>query len=286
MDPLITRLQAAGRLGKNPKQVVALAAFEDAHTETRVNEFCRSLGRQLGAKCEITQQMWLFNELRVLSIARHSRRRSLASADLVIISVHHAQSFPDEIQDWFGLWVGQKGSRPTALLALFDPVYVGDSTALHAYLKETARKGKMEFLVQAEESRPRGLGRRKSEGRSPKTESSRYLLISKLRERVVAEPARLRFFGRRPAFALEAHGAGCGGVSTRRGTAGAGTPPSASQRTLGPLVARQRSDHHVDAAPDQLGLEIRDDRRRQSARGTSGPPETHTPCAPFPGRGT
>jgi hypothetical protein len=152
MDPLITRLQTAGGLGKHPKQVVALAAFEDASTEARVNEFCRDLGRQLGAKCEITRQMWLFNELRVSQL-RGIAAGEASRADLVIVSAHHAQSFPDEIQDWFGLWVGRKGSRPTAMLALFDPVYVGDSTALHAYLKETARKGKMELHVQAEESR-------------------------------------------------------------------------------------------------------------------------------------
>jgi hypothetical protein len=151
MDPLITRLQTIGRLGKSPKQVAAVAAFEDAHTENRVNEFCRSLGRQLGAKCEITQQMWLFNELRVQQL-RGIAAGEASKADLVIISAHHAQSFPTEVQDWLKQWVGQKGSRPAALLALFDPVYVGDSTALQSYLKEAATKGKMEFLVRAEES--------------------------------------------------------------------------------------------------------------------------------------
>ena len=151
MDALITKLQAVSRLGKNPKQVAVVAAFEDAHTETRVNEFCRSLGRQLGAKCEITQQMWLFNELRVSQL-RGIAAGEASKADLVIISVHHAQTFPGEVQEWIGLWAGQKGSHPAALLALFDPVYVGDSTALQSYLKEAARKAKMEFLVRAEEA--------------------------------------------------------------------------------------------------------------------------------------
>jgi hypothetical protein len=151
MDPLVTRLQNVGALGKHPKQVVALAAFEDACTETRVNEFCRTLGRQLGSKCEVTQQMWLFNELRVSQL-RGIAAGEASRADLVIIAAHHSQGFPEEIQDWFKLWVGQKGSRPTALLALFDPLYVGDSTALQAYLKEAAKRGKMELLVRTEES--------------------------------------------------------------------------------------------------------------------------------------
>ena len=151
MDHLIRKLLTVSRLGKKPKQVVAVAAFEDAHTETRVNEFCRSLGRQLGAECEITQQMWLFNELRVSQL-RCIAAGEASKADLVIISAHHAQSFPTEIQEWVELWAGQKGSRPAALLALFDPVYVGDSTALQSYLKRAATKGKMEFLVRAEEA--------------------------------------------------------------------------------------------------------------------------------------
>jgi hypothetical protein len=151
MDPLIARLQTAGHLGKHPKQVVALAAFEDVHTETRVNEFCRNLGRELGAKCEVTQQMWLFNELRVQQL-RGIAAGEAAKADFVVISAHHAQSFPTEVQEWLSLWVGQKGSRPAALLALFDPAYVGDSTALQSYLKQMATKGKMEFLVRAEEA--------------------------------------------------------------------------------------------------------------------------------------
>ena len=150
MDPLITKLQAIGRLGKNPKQVAAVAAFEDASTEARVNEFCRTLGRHLGAKCQITQQMWLFNELRISQL-RGIAADEAARADLVIISAHHALSFPGEIKDWIALSLGHKGSRPAALLALFDPVYVGDSTALQSYLKEAARKGKIEFLMRSEE---------------------------------------------------------------------------------------------------------------------------------------
>jgi hypothetical protein len=150
MDTFITRLQAATRLGKESKQVSAVAAFEDAPTEARVNEFCRTLGRQLGGKCQITQQMWLFNELRIPQL-RGIAAGEASTADLVIISAHHAQSLPGEIKEWIELWLGQRKRRPAALLALFDPVYSGDSTALQSYLKEAARRGHMEFLARAEE---------------------------------------------------------------------------------------------------------------------------------------
>jgi hypothetical protein len=150
MDPIITKLQMVSRLGKHSKRLGAVAAFEDALTEARVNEFCQTLGRQLGEKCEVTQQMWLFNELRVPQL-RNIAAGEAARADLIIISAHHAQSFPGEVKGWVDSWLGHKGSRPVALLALFDPVYQGDSTALQSYLKEVAKRGKMEFLVRSEE---------------------------------------------------------------------------------------------------------------------------------------
>ena len=150
VDTLMKKLQAVSRLGKHPKKLAAMAAYEDAHTEARVNEFCRGLGRNLGEQCKIIQQMWLFNELRIPQL-RAIAAKEAAQADLVIISVHHAQSFPTEVKDWIGLWLGQKESRPGVLLALFDPVYQGDSTALQTYLKELSRRGKKEFLVQSEE---------------------------------------------------------------------------------------------------------------------------------------
>ena len=147
----MAKLQAVSRLGKHPKKVAAVAAYEDAHTDERVNEFCRNLGRHLGEKCEIVQQMWLFNELRIPQL-RAIAAGEAAQADVVIVSAHHAQSFPSEVKDWIELWLGHKESRPGVLLALFDPAYQGDSTALQTYLKEVSRRGKKEFLVQTEET--------------------------------------------------------------------------------------------------------------------------------------
>jgi hypothetical protein len=69
----------------------------------------------------------------------------------VIISVHHTESLPAELESWIDLWLGQKGHRPEVLLALFDPVYSGISASLRTYLEGVAKKGRMQFLVQSEE---------------------------------------------------------------------------------------------------------------------------------------
>jgi hypothetical protein len=144
------KLQAGSRFGKRPKQVATVAAYEDASTDARVHEFCRNLGRHLGEQCEIVQQMWLFNELRIPQL-RAIAADEAARADVVIISAHHAPSFPSEVKDWIELWLGQKASRPGVLLALFDPAYQGDSSSLQAYLADVSRRGHKEFLLQAED---------------------------------------------------------------------------------------------------------------------------------------
>jgi hypothetical protein len=151
VDALLRRLELAGRLGKHPARAAAVAAYEDAHTEARVNDLCRSLGRHLGEKCEVVKHMWLFSELRVPQL-RTIAAGEAAEADIVIVSAHHAQSFPEEVNAWIELWLADKRKRPPVLLALFDPPYQGDSTSLQTHLKEVARRGKMEFLVQTQEA--------------------------------------------------------------------------------------------------------------------------------------
>ena len=69
----------------------------------------------------------------------------------MIVSVHHAEALPDEVRSWIDLWLKQKGSRPPVLLALFDPLYLGTSSSIQAYLKEVAKRGNMEFLARSEE---------------------------------------------------------------------------------------------------------------------------------------
>ena len=149
MDRIIAKLRAS-RLGKDSNKVAAVAAYEDSHTDARVEEFCRTLSRHLGAGCEVTRQMWLLNELRAAPL-RAIAAAEAARADLIIISVHHAQDFPAEVKSWINSWLGLKGKRPIVLLGLFDPVYQGDSTSLQAYLKGVSKRGKLECLVQSAE---------------------------------------------------------------------------------------------------------------------------------------
>jgi demethoxyubiquinone hydroxylase (CLK1/Coq7/Cat5 family) len=84
-------------------------------------------------------------QLRVIAAGEASR------ADLIIVSVHHAPKLPDEITHWIEQWLPQKRHQPVVLLALFDPVYQGDSASMRTYLAQVAKKAAMQFLVHTEE---------------------------------------------------------------------------------------------------------------------------------------
>lgn len=95
--------------------------------------------------------MWLFSELRAPQL-RSVAAAEAAASDLVIISMHHQPSLPEEIDDWIGRWINQKGKKTKALVALFDALHEGDSTSIQVCLKNLAQEGRLEFLVQNEES--------------------------------------------------------------------------------------------------------------------------------------
>jgi hypothetical protein len=94
--------------------------------------------------------MWLLTELRTSQL-RVIAAGEAAVADLVIVSVHHAEALPSEVKSWIDLWLKRRGNRPAVLLALFDPLYLGTSSSMQTYLREVARRGNMEFLARSDE---------------------------------------------------------------------------------------------------------------------------------------
>ena len=132
MDTLMQATLRVRELGGSTNQLRAVAAYEDSSTDARV--------------CE----MWLLSELRVPRL-RSIAAQDAAEAQVLIISVHHCEELPAELQSWLELWLARKKSGPTLLLALLDPVYLGVSATLRTYLETIAHKAHAEFLVQSED---------------------------------------------------------------------------------------------------------------------------------------
>jgi hypothetical protein len=132
------------------KRISVSAVHEDSATGTRVDDFCATLARCLGANCEIAKELWPLTELRTPKL-RAIAAGEAAAADLVVISVHHAETLPGEVKSWIDLWLKQKRARPMVLSALFDPLHAGSSSSIQTFLQGVARRANMEFLARSEE---------------------------------------------------------------------------------------------------------------------------------------
>ena len=149
MDASLTKLRVWPTWQKMQRISVS-AVYEDPATGTRVDDFCELLARSLGVDCEICKELWPLTELRTPKL-RAIAAGEAAAADLVVISVHHAEALPAEVKSWLDLWLKHKRSRPTVLSALFDPLYVGSSSSIQTFLQSVARKGHMEFIARSDE---------------------------------------------------------------------------------------------------------------------------------------
>ncbi len=150
METTLTKLRV-WQVWKKAKCLAVSAVCEDSSTGARVDEFCQELSRYLSPQCKITKDMWPLTELRTPQL-RAIAATEAVSADLVAVSVHHAESLPREVKSWIDLWQREKRNRPAVLLALFDPLYLGTSSSIQAYLQNVAQKGNLEFLVRSEEA--------------------------------------------------------------------------------------------------------------------------------------
>ena len=133
---------------KETNRVTLLAAFEDSIAGMRVKAFCQGLSRDLGADCRIVEHVWLFNTFRFHELQEIAAEEASAS-DLIILSVHQAQSLPDEVKSWIELWLRPTVRHPAVLLVLLDPEGEFAPNEVQPYLQEVASRGGMEFLVEA-----------------------------------------------------------------------------------------------------------------------------------------
>ena len=145
MGPTVINPQVRQRW-REAHRVALLAAFEDSATGNRVKEFTQVLSRDLGAQCSVIEHVWLFNTFGLLELQEIAAEEASAS-DLVVISMHQADTVPDGVKGWIDLWLQRRARQTAILLALLDADYEGVSSPVEAYLQQAARRGGMEFLV-------------------------------------------------------------------------------------------------------------------------------------------
>ena len=151
MDAMVSKPRVWS-IWKELQHFAVSAACEDSSSSARTDEFCRGLIRELSGNCRVVRETWFFNQLRVPEL-RAIAAGEAASAQLIIISVHHSEALPEGVKGWIDQWLGMRNNHSSVLLALIDPVYRGFSGPMEGYLRQVAKRGGMEFLVTSEDTR-------------------------------------------------------------------------------------------------------------------------------------
>jgi hypothetical protein len=149
MQSIIIKPDGSPELPEPSGHFSILMLYEDFSTGKRAKSTYDYLVEHLGQDCEFRNNMWKFDVLRLPKLKEMAAREA-GEADMVIISLHGNDPLPAEIKSWCDLWLELKGDRPAALVALFDQtgITADDPGSPCGYLREVARRGRLDYFVQ------------------------------------------------------------------------------------------------------------------------------------------
>lgn len=125
-----------------------VVAYEDLDTGQRAMELYSELLRRLGPAFLFHNHVWKFTVLRNAKMQQLAADEA-ASADVIIISTHENGECPPELKAWVDLWASRRRLGQCALVVLSDsnpPDSLPPSTEMRVYLKEIARRTRMDFF--------------------------------------------------------------------------------------------------------------------------------------------
>jgi len=120
---------------------------EDELTRSRALAVCDRLVQQFWAEIEFQFHWWQFAHLREAAPA-HDAANVAAAADLIVWATHPEGDFPEHVTAWIQTWLGKRGHREGALVALVGHEHDISSKriAKHLYLREVAHRANLDFL--------------------------------------------------------------------------------------------------------------------------------------------
>lgn len=127
-----------------------VVVFEDAATRGQAVEVCDHLVKRFWTDCEMAVSWWSWDMLEQLAPA-HEAIQKAAEADLLIFAVRTEKDFPTPLQEWVETWLAMRGERDGALMSFFgkEAEAGGTLTERHAYLRQVAHRGGMDYLTEA-----------------------------------------------------------------------------------------------------------------------------------------
>lgn len=131
------------------KALSVAVAYEDHETLQRAEAVFGRLAEELVNEAEFTLAWFKFVELNDPEMASRATREAI-KADVVVFAAHAGNELPCAVETWIEMWLRQKASQPSALLALIGLPEDRRKgiTPIHVYLRDVAERAEMDFFSQ------------------------------------------------------------------------------------------------------------------------------------------
>lgn len=121
--------------------------YEDTPTRESAVQFCDALVKRFWAENEFSIDWWQFSELEDNVNAQQAEAKG-AEADLIIFAAQPDTGLPEGVAAWLESWIGRRGEREGAMIALNDPGTASGVPDKFCYLRGVAHRAGMDYLTQ------------------------------------------------------------------------------------------------------------------------------------------
>src|SRR5690349_19563036 len=94
--------------------------YEDTPMREGAVQFCDALMKRFWAENEFSIDWWQFSQLENDMSGRQAEAKG-AEADLIIFAARSDTGLPEGVAAWLESWIGRRGEREGAMIALNDP---------------------------------------------------------------------------------------------------------------------------------------------------------------------
>ncbi len=127
--------------------------YEDTVSREAAVSFCDHLVERFWAECEFGVNWWSFELLQEPDSAKKASQ-SVVEANLVVFATRREGGMPPNVEGWIERWLSERGDREGTLVGLLSPGtgLSGEGADKHAYLRNVAHRGGMDYLTEVPQS--------------------------------------------------------------------------------------------------------------------------------------
>ncbi len=133
--------------------VRVLVVYEDTVTRDRAIAMSDRLMRQLWGDVDFEFAWWRFDYLEDPELARAAATEA-AQTDVLVFSAHDHRELPPAIERWIESWLPEREHTDGVLGAVIGSDPAPGAMPVHVYLREVARRARMDFLPETFQALP------------------------------------------------------------------------------------------------------------------------------------